>query len=141
MRKLIIAAIVALGLGVSQTSTERVYAWTFDGRNFALREIVGLTRTASGWAIPAAPAAETFRAGQGIVLVRTPGQPTEISVETAAFWLWAPAPTGPGPCRVSDPDSDQRSLAEGGGYVYMCVPNPTAPGLYRWGRAPLEFAW
>ena len=141
--KLAIAAVLAISLGVSQISTERVYIWTLIGNRFALTEVTGLTRVGSALTVPVQPPGETLKAGQGIILVRSQGQPTEILVDTASFWMQMSAPSGPGACRTSTPSSSQRIMAQSGGFLYVCVPpeDPATETTWRWGRAPLEFTW
>ena len=141
--KLAVVAALAIGLGVSQISTEKTYVWVLSGNRFTLTQVTGLIRNGSVLTVPAAQPSETFSAGPGIVLVRVPGQPTQISVETTSFWLRMSAPPGPGACATATPGSDQRAMAELNGFLYVCVPpeDPVAGTTWRWARAPLEFNW
>lgn len=141
--KLAIAAVLVIGLGVSQVSTEKDYIWVLIGNRFTLTEVTGLVRNGNVLTVPPAQVGETYKAGQGIIFTHVPGQPTEISVETPAFWMNVDAPLAPGPCPLSVPASDQRYMAQKGGFLYVCVPYPdsVAGTLWKWGRAPLEFAW
>jgi len=139
MRKVMIVALLALGLGVSQTSTEKVYIWTYNNGRFALSEVTGLVRVGGALTVPSG---ESVKGGQGIIITRVSGQPVEIAVDTAAFYMWVAAPTAPGECRSSVPISDQKVLANDDAYLYVCAPTViNGMKTTRWGRAPLEFSW
>lgn len=137
--KLALAALMVIGLAVSQTSTEKAYIWTYNSGRFALTEVTGLTRVGGALTVSSG---ESVKGGPGIIVTRVSGQPAEIAVDTAAFYMWVSPPSAPGECRSSVPISDQKILAQDDAFVYLCVPT-TVNGVKttRWGRAPLEFAW
>lgn len=142
--KLIVLALVLLVVLCSalQTTSDKAYIWTFSGGYFKLLEVVGMTRTATGWAMPTATPGDTITYGQGIVLTRVPGQPVVVSIDTGQFYMWVSPPTSPGECRSTQPLSDQKILAHDSKFLYVCAPysDGNTKGT-RWGRTPLEFSW
>lgn len=82
---------------------------------------------------------ETITNGDGITITRVEGQPTRVAVDTTSFWMMTTAPTSSGACRLTTPVSDQKFMAVGNGFIYICTPD--GAGGWRWGRVPLEFDW
>jgi hypothetical protein len=136
MKRLFIIFLI-LGIAISQVSTEHVYVWSVMNNRFTLVELTGLTREGN---ILTIKPTDSYKSGVGINFVRSEGQPTVISVDTASFYMWVPPPTGPGECKSSTPISDQKILSiDTKGILYVCVPDENKIG--HWGRTPLEFTW
>ncbi|MEN6535587.1 MAG: hypothetical protein ABFD89_18130 [Bryobacteraceae bacterium] len=134
--KLALAALLVLGLAVSQTSTEPAYVLVPVARGYKLVRITGLVSNADGsYSVPQQAAPETFTNGTGITFERVNGQPTKISVETTSFWMTV-YPTAPltGACRASSPQSDQRYMAVDAKHLYVCAPDGS--GGYAWRTVP-----
>jgi hypothetical protein len=142
--KLAIVAFLALGLAVSQTSTERAYVWTLSGTSMQLREIMGMTWNAATrtWSVPTATAPKYVFGAGFITATGTGGDGgtiTSVSIDTSYVLYRGAAPIAAGPCTLKGEGSGV--MAFDPGYAYACVPNPAQPGTFRWGRAPMEFTW
>lgn len=138
--KLAVALLFLLtAVSISQTG-DKVVIWAFVNGKFSLVEVKGLTKYGTYYQIPQG---ETFTSGEGIMITRSPGQPSTIQVDTMSFYMWVPAPTAPGSCEnLSVPLSDQKFLASDSAYLYVCTPVVTNGQKQKiWGRMPLEFTW
>jgi len=142
--KLAIAGMLALGLAVSQTSTERAYVWTLTGGSMQLREITGMVYNATtrSWTVTPAQSPR-YLFGAGFITATMPNgngaTVTQVSIDTAYVLYRGAAPAAPGPCTLHGEGSGV--MAFDTGYAYVCVPNPAQVGTFRWGRAPIEFTW